>query len=133
MTETETIELLNTKFDLRLVKADDKYSSFDAESAKFIVEIKNRRKYYETKVIEALKLFTNYQKSQLKDKEFLYIVEDPKGVWIFNISKNIKEVIKEGAQAVWQPRTTDFGCKDKIIKYSYLLKENLAYHLDLNK
>ena len=131
MTEESTIELLNNKFELGLIKAEDKYSSFDAESSNFIVEIKNRRKYYDSKVIEALKLFTNYQKSQLKDKEFLYVVEDPKGVWIFNISKNIKEVIKEGAQAMWQPRTTDFSCKDKIVKYSYLLKESLAYHLEV--
>ena len=131
MTEESTIELLNQKFELGLVKAEDKFSSFDAESSNFIVEIKNRRKYYPTKVIEALKLFTNYQKSQLKDKEFLYVVEDPKGVWIFNISKNIKEIVATPVKAMMQPRTTDFSCKDKIIKYSYLLKENLAYHLEV--
>ena len=74
MTEAKTKGLLNSLFDLKLKKAKGKFCSYDAEDSKHIVEIKNRRSYYPTKMIEASKLFTNFQKAQKLNKYFIYVV-----------------------------------------------------------
>ena len=94
MTEQSTIDFLNSKVGTKLSLVSDIYSSYDASDDNYIVEIKNRRAYYRDKLIEAMKLYKNYQASQLSNKQFLYVVTDEKGVWVFNISKNIKVVVK---------------------------------------
>lgn len=126
MTEQSTINLLNklSGTDLKLVS--DKYSSYDAEGSNYIVEIKNRRSYYKDKLIEASKLFTNYNKSQIKGKSFLYVVTDPKGVYIYNINKNISLIVNQPVRHMPCPINTDFGNQIKINKVSYLLDEGLA-------
>jgi len=126
MNEQSTITLLNklSGTDLRLVS--DKYSSYDAEGSNYIVEIKNRRAYYSDKLIEASKLFANYNKSQIKGKQFLYVVTDPKGVYIYNINKNIKLIVNQPVRIMECPINTDFGNQTKINKVSYLLDEGLA-------
>jgi len=125
MTEQETIDTLNKEYKLNLKKSTDKYSYFDAEDKNYIVEIKNRKNYYKTKLLEALKLFSNYQQSKIKKKQFIYVVTDEEGIHIFNISKNIEEIIKTPPVPVDCPRTTDFENNDKIKKYCYNISENL--------
>jgi len=125
MNEDSTIELLNT-LGTNLVKCKDEFSSYDAEDGNYIVEIKNRRKFYSTKLIECLKLFKNYQKSQLNKKDFLYVVTDDKGCYIYNISKNISEIVSLNVKAVLCPVSTDFNRNDKIIKYSFELPVNIS-------
>lgn len=124
--EKTTIELINKVSGAKLRLAKSKFSSYDAEDSRYIVEIKNRRKYYKDKLIEAYKLFANFQKSQLKEKVFLYVVTDEKGVWVYNISKNIESVLNTPLNALECPRTTDFNNNSKIIKYSYVLPEDMA-------
>lgn len=129
MTEQSTIEFLNSKVGTKLSLVSDKYSSYDASDDNYIVEIKNRRAYYRDKLIEAMKLYKNYQASQLLNKQFLYVVTDEKGVWVFNISKNIKAVVVMPVKDMECPKTTDFSSNDKIIKYSYVLPEIMSKYL----
>jgi hypothetical protein len=131
MTEQSTIDFLNSKVGTKLSLVSDKYSSYDASDDNYIVEIKNRRAYYRDKLIEAMKLYKNYQASQLSNKQFLYVVTDEKGVWVFNISKNIKAVVKMPVEGMECPKTTDFKSNDKIIKYSYVLPELMSRKLEI--
>tara|TARA_R100000315_G_scaffold62496_1_gene44449 strand:- start:2453 stop:2866 length:414 start_codon:yes stop_codon:yes gene_type:complete len=128
MTEAQTIQWLNSRKNstakLRLV--NDPYSTYDAEDSERIVEIKNRNKYYAEKTIECSKLFANYQKSQLKNKTFLYVVIDTKGLYVFNISDIIGMITVQPPVAIQMPRTTAFKKKRKIIKYVYNLAEKLC-------
>jgi len=131
MTEQSTIDFLNSKVGTKLSLVSDKYSSYDASDDNYIVEIKNRRAYYRDKLIEAMKLYKNYQASQLSNKQFLYVVTDEKGVWVFNISKNMKAVVKMPVEGIECPKTTDFKSNDKIIKYSYVLPELMSRKLEI--
>ena len=131
MTEQSTIDFLNKKVGTKLSLVSDKYSSYDASDDNYIVEIKNRRAYYRDKLIEAMKLYKNYQASQLSNKQFLYVVTDEKGVWVFNVSRNIKAVVVMPVKAKECPKVTDFGGSNEcIIKYSYLLPEIMSKHLE---
>ena len=130
MTEQSTIDFLNNKVGTKLSLVSDTYSSYDASDNNYIVEIKNRRAYYKDKMIEAMKLYKNYQASQYSNKQFLYVVTDEKGVWVFNISKNIKSIVTMPLKGMECPKTTDFKSNDKIIKYSYVLPESIAKNLN---
>jgi len=74
MTEQDVLNIINKKFKTSFKLVSDEYSSYDAEEDRYILEIKNRRAYYSTKIIEIYKMVANYQKSQLLDKIFLYAV-----------------------------------------------------------
>ena len=131
MTEQSTIDFLNNKVGTKLLLAEDLFNSYDAKDDNYIVEIKNRRAYYKDKMIEAMKLYKNFQASQYANKQFLYVVTDEKGVWVFNISKNIKSIVTMPLKGMECPKTTDFESNDKIIKYSYVLPELIAKHFKL--
>jgi len=131
MTEQSTIDLLNKIKGVNLVLASDKYNCYDAFDVNYLVEIKNRRKYYSDKIIEAMKMYRNYQQAQIKGKTFLYVVTDDKGVWVFNISKNISTIVKTPVKAFKCPKTTDFNDNSKIDKYSYVLSESMAKHIKI--
>jgi hypothetical protein len=126
MTETTTVELINNKAGTNLLLCSGNYNSYDAESDNYIAEIKNRRKYYSEKLIEASKLFVNYQKAQIKGKALIYVVTDEKGVYIYNISQNIETIVNMPLKALDCPMTTDFSKNAKIKKYSYVLPEFMA-------
>ena len=130
MTESSTVEILNIVSGTNLVLCKDEFSSYDAEDDNYIVEIKNRREYYEEKLIEALKMYSNFQKSQILGKSFLYVVTDEKGVWVYNITKLIDRIVKTPVKGFKCPMTTDFGRKTKIIKFSYILPEDMAIKLN---
>ena len=127
MTARETIELINKNKGTNLSEEGlDVFSSYDAEDDFYIAEIKNRRGYYSTKMIEALKLFTNYHKAQKKGKSFLYIATDESGLYVFNISKVIDEIIDLGVKKTRQPSTTDFDDDRTIVKYVYFIPEAMS-------
>lgn len=129
MTEQSTIDFINKASGTRLVLCKDEFSSYDAYDENYIVEVKNRRKYYRDKMIEAMKLFSNYQKAQISGKHFLYVVTDDNGVWVYNITTNIETILKSTLIALSCPMSTDFSSKSKIIKYSYALPECMAKKL----
>lgn len=124
--EQGIVEFINDMFDTYLILSNDEFSTYDAEDNNYIAEIKIRDKYYDTKMIEALKLFSNYQISQKKGKNFIYIVKDPKAIYVFNISKIIQTVVKQDIIPLECPETTIFKKHNKITKYSYGLEEYLA-------
>ncbi len=126
MTEQDVLNIINKKFKTSFKLVSDEYSSYDAEEDRYILEIKNRRAYYSTKIIEIYKMVANYQKSQLLDKIFLYAVSDEKGIYVFNINKNIDDIVKLSVTKKYQPVNTDFGSDKKIIKLTYELDENMA-------
>tara|TARA_R110000787_G_scaffold155940_1_gene269821 strand:+ start:294 stop:698 length:405 start_codon:yes stop_codon:yes gene_type:complete len=133
MTEQSTVDLINKNYGTMLVLKKDKFSSYDAEDDNYIVEIKNRRSYYSAKIIEANKLFSNYQKSQIKGKIFLYIVTDDKGVYVFNINNNIDAIVKSELNKTNCPINTDFGNKQKIVKYAYNLLESISTKIQIKE
>jgi hypothetical protein len=126
MTEQDVLNIINKKFKTSFKLVSDEYSSYDAEEDRYILEIKNRRAYYSTKIIEIYKMVANYQKSQLLDKIFLYAVSDEKGIYVFNINKNIDDIVELSVTKKHQPVNTDFGSDKKIIKLTYELDENMA-------
>ena len=130
MTEKSTIEFLNLK-GLNLVEAIDKFSPYDASDDNYLVEIKNRKKYYPDKMMESMKLFSNYQQSVIQGKQLLYVVTDDKGVWVFNISKHIKSIVNTPPKTFLLPQTTEFKRVDKINKYCYTLPESISKHFEL--
>ena len=130
MTERSTIATLNERCGTKLVLKADQFSSYDAEDDNYIVEIKNRRKYYKEKLIEAMKLYKNFQASQLKGKKFLYVVTDEKGFYVYNITDHMSHIVHLPMKAFDCPITTDFNKTDKITKYSYILPEELAIKIN---
>jgi len=132
MNEQSTVNLINLVSGTELVLCKDKFSSYDAEDSRYIVEIKNRRAYYKEKLIEASKLYVNFQKAEIARKKFLYVVTDEKGVWVYNITNTMKVVVNLPIRAIDCPMTTDFIKNDKITKYSYVLPEDMATKLNKN-
>jgi hypothetical protein len=126
MNEQTTIELINKQFKTNLILVDYQFCDFDAEDENYIVEIKNRKEFYQDKLIECVKLFKNYQNSQIKNKDFLYIVTDLKGVYVFNISKNIDEITSTKMFKTIQPETTEFNSSKQINKFVYFLDNKLS-------
>ena len=57
------------------------------------------------------------------------MVTDPKGVYIYNINKNITLIVNQPTRAIQCPINTDFGNQTKITKISYLLDEGIALKL----
>jgi hypothetical protein len=126
MNEQTTIALINKQFKTNLILVDYQFCDFDAEDENYIVEVKNRKEFYQDKLIECVKLFKNYQNSQIKNKDFLYIVTDEKGVYVFNISKNIDEIISTKMYKTIQPETTEFNSSNKVNKFVYFLNTKLS-------
>ena len=126
MNEQTTIDLINEKFNLKLILVDFEFCDYDAEDENYIVEIKNRKEFYQDKLIECVKLFKNYQNSQIKEKQFLYIVTDEQGVYIFNITKNIETITSSKVYKTLQPETTEFKKTKKINKFVYFLDVKLS-------
>ena len=129
MNEQSTIQFLNQFDFFNLTKSKETYSSYDAYDSNYLVEIKNRRKYYSDKLIECSKLFVNYQKATLERKKFLYVVTDEKGVWVYSISKHIETIIKQRPIKIPCPSKTDFYGGKIINKYCYTLKEEISTEL----
>ena len=130
MTESSTMQFLNSK-GLNLIPPSSQFSYYDASDDNYLVEIKNRKKYYSDKLIESMKLYSNYQQSVIQGKQFLYVVTDEKGIWVFNISKHIESIVNTVPKSFSLPKTTEFNNTDKIPKYCYTLTESIAKHFKL--
>jgi hypothetical protein len=125
--ETEVVMIINGKYGNNLKICPDDYSDFDAEGEKYLCEVKSRTKYYKEKYIELGKLFKNINHARIKDKEFIYVVDDPMGIFIFNISKNLEALLaQEIIDKPNMPIRTEFSGDKKINKLIYLLDESMA-------
>ena len=107
--ELEVINYLNDNFKLRLkTTSENSLADYDAYNNDYIVEIKCRNDYYNTKLIEVYKLTKNYQLAQLQRKKFLYVVKDKKGYSVFNITENICDILKLPFELKKMKHTTEF-------------------------
>jgi len=121
MNQQELLEELNNRFNLDLKdRDDDRFCRWDAESDKYLAELKCRRTHYDTQMIEYDKLDCVKAESDKTGKEFLYCVSTPKGIYVFNIS----ELCENNYNFNWEnkrlPSHTDFGkCSwiDKKVGY----------------
>lgn len=102
-----------------ITPAEDTYSFYDCESEKAIIELKVRDKFYPTKMIEFDKMVRCMDIAEQKRKDFVYVVEDPSGIYYLNITKNIKDILSTPACKIPCPKTTEFGNNDKIDKLVY--------------
>lgn len=83
-----------------------------------VIEMKFRKKYYETKLLEVYK----YEKMIEMNKDCsLYFVNDPKGNYLFWLN----DIDLRNPVDVWCPNTTLWG-KEKKLKPCYMIEEKDA-------
>ena len=129
-TELRIMNAVNAKAKTALEPHPDNYHFYDAEDNNYICEIKQRRKYYPTKMIENVKLLRCCKLAQDKGKQFLYVVEDQKGIFVFNCSKLIQDIADLKADSIDCPKNTDFGgSKTRVMKDTFNLPEKWATKL----
>jgi hypothetical protein len=125
MTEQEIINKWNDIHETYepLVKVDDNpFSTYDAQSSQFIVEIKSRSKEYDSWIIEKYKFDTNFEDCLRTGRDFLYITEVDKRLLVWNINKLYALDYKFNWHKRWLPDTTDFDNNELRLKeVGYLL------------
>lgn len=122
--EQALVWFLNAFEEWNLEWVGDKNLCYDAigltpKGHKCVVEMKFRKKYYETKLIEKYK----FDKLMALDEDVvkIYYVSDPKGTYYFWLDKlKDMEIIDKRCPA------TSFWRKHKIEKQVYMLPEDLA-------
>lgn len=128
--EQAVVEVLKLD-DWDLTWSSGKYEHYDAsgytpKGHKCVIEMKFRKKYYETKLLEKYK----YDKLMEMDEEIvkLYFVNDTKGNYLFWLNEMDLGDITD----MWCPDTT-LWTKKKVLKPCYLLKENDATIINRNE
>jgi hypothetical protein len=118
MTEAEVAEKIMAAFPRmkELRQARDEFSPFDYESDDYLVEIKSRRKAYDPWIIEQLKVDTNVAIAESVKKDFIYVNAFELLLFIWNISKLIREEYDFGFEDREMPWTTDFEAVQIISK-----------------
>ena len=118
MTEAEVAEKIMAAFPRmkELRQAMDEFSPFDYESDDYLVEIKSRRKAYDPWIIEQLKVDTNVAIAESVKKDFIYVNAFELLLFIWNISKLIREDYDFGFEDREMPWTTDFEAVQIISK-----------------
>ena len=130
MTQTEIVNKLNAIYPgLDLVEVEDQYSSFDAESQRYIVEIKSRDSKYDSWIIEKQKFDSNIDKSVETGKLFIYLTEYRGKIMTWNINK----LAEQGYYFHWEirpmPETTEFIYNEAIEKeVGYLYEKDAKIH-----
>ena len=124
--ETQFMNWWNSKYNEKIEMETFEKSNNDFFSENYIIELKSREDLYSTKMIELYKLTSNYTKAQLSNKEFIYCVVDKGGVSIFNISKNIDDILKLKIENRKMEHTKRFQSKKVINKIHYNLPESLS-------
>ena len=127
MTQTEIIDKLNEIYPgLDLVECSDKYSSYDAENQRYIVEVKSRDKQYKSWAIEKKKFDSNIVKCIETRKAFVYLTEYNGKIMTWNIHK----LVRKGYDFQWteipMPKTTEFENTKTITKVVGFLYESVA-------
>ena len=113
----------------RVQLIEDNYCSYDAMTENAILEFKIRDKYYEDKLLEVDKYVRNIEKANEIGKAFLYVVQDPKGIYVFNASAHGSEIIRKGVHKINCPTTTAFENNSYIAKNCYLIPKELLVEL----
>ena len=130
MTQTEIVNKLNSIYpDLNLIEVEDQFSTYDAESDTYIVEIKSRDKEYSSWIIEKKKFESNLIASVEKTKKFIYLTEYNEKIMTWNIHK----LVRKGYDFQWteqlMPQTTEFDNTKPITKVvGFLYEGNAKIH-----
>tara|TARA_Y100001938_G_C8101286_1_gene441899 strand:- start:13639 stop:14031 length:393 start_codon:yes stop_codon:yes gene_type:complete len=111
--EKQILDKINLECRLSLKADEYEYNRFDAEDERYIVEIKDRHKFYKDTMIEFDKYSYNLVYSQVANKDFIYAVRMESNIYIFNLTKKDCSYNWE-----WRdmPRQTEFGNTEKIKK-----------------
>ena len=130
MTQTEIVNKLNAIYPgLDLVEVEDQYSSFDAESDNYIVEIKSRDKEYRSWIIEKKKFESNIVKSVEKTKKFIYLTEYNGKIMTWNIHNLVRKNYNFQWTEQPMPETTEFDNNNVITKVvGFLYEGNAKVH-----
>ena len=130
MTQTEIVNKLNSIYPgLDLIEVEDQFSTYDAESDTYIVEIKSRDKEYSSWIIEKKKFESNLIASVEKTKKFIYLTEYNGKIMTWNIHK----LVRKGYDFQWteqlMPQTTEFDDTKPITKVvGFLYEGNAKIH-----
>lgn len=129
MNEQELLSHLNKKLKWELESTNgDQYCTYDAANLLYRVELKCRRKHYDTQMIERSKVRSNTR----DNKDFLYVVSTPEGIYGFNISKLVERDYDFGWETRRLPATTDFNRNEWIDKeVGYIHVDAASYTEDL--
>jgi hypothetical protein len=73
-----------------LTKAEDQFSPFDYQNEKYLFEFKSRKTVYDPWMIEKNKLEVNFSLANDAQKDFIYVTESRGEIYIWNISKLLK-------------------------------------------
>ena len=76
MTQSETVQFLNNKKNLKLEEHLDQYNSYDAFDDNYLVEIKNRTSEYKDPFLEVNKTLVNLKKAKEENKQYIYVQQD---------------------------------------------------------
>ena len=130
MIQTEIVNKLNIIYpDLNLIEVEDQFSTYDAESDTYIVEIKSRDKEYSSWIIEKKKFESNLIASVEKTKKFIYLTEYNGKIMTWNIHN----LVRKGYDFQWteqlMPQTTEFDDTKPITKVvGFLYEGNAKIH-----
>lgn len=121
MNEINVIKVLN-KGGANFKKAEDQYSCFDAEDGdkKMIAEMKDRKKHYDSCLIERKKFDANKKYCEENGYRFIYVVSMPyegrKRTYIFEPFKLEKNDYDFKWDKLKCPKTTEFRSKRRVNK-----------------
>jgi len=125
LTQTEVINRWNDihLFDEPLIEVEDNpFSTYDAQSSQYIVEIKSRDRLYDSWIIEKYKFDINFEDSVRTGRDFLYITEYRRKLMVWNLNDLVAVDYCFNWHKRWLPKTTDFENKEKVLKeVGYLL------------
>lgn len=114
-----------------LEEPEDQFSPFDFECKKYIIEVKCRSQVWDPWFIEKIKYDSNTEISERLQKDFIFLTEVERTVYLYNISKRIRE----GREFKWTtkllPSSTEFTSGEmieKLVSYLYV-RDALLIHL----
>ena len=130
--EIKLIRFLKDKIGINFTICEDEFSPYDAYNKDYIVEIKIRENSYKTKAIELSKCYNLIQIAELHSKKAIYVVGDLKGVYVFNLTDKIEDILKMKIEVIKMPFRTELNNNIKINKYVYMLPNKMSKKISLN-
>ena len=114
MKEQELFDHLKTSYLYDLELAEDKFSKWDCVSHKFkfLIELKCRRKHYDTLLIEKIKYDSLTRRAAKMGYKPLYINHTPQGIYSFRLA----DITLNWETNTKNPATTAFANKLRIEK-----------------
>jgi hypothetical protein len=103
-----------------LQEPEDQFSPFDFECDRYIIEVKCRSQAWDPWFIEAIKYSSNMEIAKNLKKDFIFLTEVNKTVYLYNISKLTRKDYDFKWTTKLLPNSTEFtkqGKSEKPIGY----------------